>query len=243
MGMCTPATLQTDGVLATQGELCLRGFELYASSLHLSANTLVVEKNTGVNANVIGGAGSVVKVMTADGQASLKGIEAGALEIVSGDLYTLGGLTVQTAYLHAGALLVHQSAANITFANLYTDYAGANIITTATTGATVITFGNVGGMDGMTVQSLMLDVRFAGLENYPQIFVTGEVKGRLVLAITGTQSQEDKTPITSSNFNGAAVAKIANSVTQTKFVVGFTSNNTVNLVDYIYDPELSEVRV
>ena len=193
--------------------------------------------------NVIGAVGSAVKVSTGDGYAMAQGIHVDTLELVSGDLYTLGALTAQTVYLHAGTLLVHQSAANVTIANLYTDYAGANIITTATTGDTEITLGNVGGIDGKRVTSLMLDIRFTGMANYPKVTVTGNVIGRLVLAITGTVSEQNQTAITSNDFNGGTVAIVSAIVSQNEFAVGFTGNNTVNLTSYIQDTSNGRVMV
>lgn len=243
VGSYIAATLQTSADILLQSDLCLVGFDLYANSLNLGANTLVLADDTALQTSVVGAVGSLVEVSAGDGYATAQGIHVDTLELVSGSLYTLNALTAQTTYLHSGTLLVHQSAANITIANLLCDYAGANIITTATTGATMITLGNIGGIDGLPFKSLMLDVRFTGMENYPQISVTGDVVGLLILAITGTVSAEDKTPIQSSNFNGNAVAAIATKVTQKEFLVGFTENGSIGVVSYIYDSATGMVRV
>lgn len=242
-GSYIPATLQTAADVVLQGNVTLNGFVWQSKSISAGAHTLTVTDGTQVQTNIVGGAGSVLKAVANEGYATVAGVHVDSLEIASGSLYTQGEITAQTAYLHTDTMLVHQSAANMTFGGLYCDDAGARVIVANPNGETVITLGNVGGIDGGTTQSLILDIQFVGLANYPDVQIKGEVKGLLYLFVNGTVSEADKSPITSSMFGGVSIINVKSSVSNDKFVPCFVANGVAQAVNYVWDSESGDVRV
>ena len=242
-GSYIPATLQTAADVTLQSDVTLGGFIWQSHSLNVGAHTLTVSDGTQVQTNIVGVAGSALKTIADKGYATVMAVNVDKLELVSGYLYTLGALSAQTAYLHADTMLVHQSAANITFGGLYCDYEGATVLITKPNGEMVITLGNIGGIDGATTKSLVLEIQFAELANYPDIQVTGEVKGTWYLFINGTVSDVDKSPITSSMFSGVSVANVKNAVSQQTFLVCFVEGDSARPVAYSRDEVSGDIKV
>ena len=242
-GSYIPATLQTAADVTLQSDVTLGGFIWQSHSLNVGAHTLTVSDGTQVQTNIVGEVGSVLKAVAGAGYATVTAVNVGKIELVSGNLYTVDEITAQTAYLHADTMLVHQTAKNMTFGSLYCDKAGAYVMVSNSTAQTAITLGNVGGIDGGKTDSLVLEVDFVGLANYPKIKITGTLKGTLYLYVNGTVSNEDKSSITTSMFGSISIINVKSGVSGDAFIPFFVVNNKAQPIGYYWDSTSGDVRV
>jgi hypothetical protein len=150
-----------------------------------------------------------------------------SMEITSGIAYAYGGVAVNALSMSQDAALYHVTASDLAVENVHSAQ-DAMIYLTNKTSTSKVTIGRV------TSAALLVRIDFTGVNSYPVLKFTGELKTQVNLMVNGKVAVNDPSAITPSMMT-APIANVSDSVNTSNLYVYFIQGNTAHQKLYTKD--------